>query len=115
MHINMEKVEEKVETTSAVDVLSTIATPPSVGDMVEGPVVAIDKGAVYVDMAPFGTGIIYGREFINSRDVIKKVNIGDNVSAKVVDIDGLKSYIELSLKEARQALVWGEEIGRAHV
>lgn len=99
----MEKTKEK-----EVDFLSTIAMPPSVGDMVEGPVVAIDKGAVYVDIVPFGTGIIYGREYINSRDVIKKVNIGDNVSAKVVDVDGLKGYIELSLREARQALIWGE-------
>jgi len=96
------------ENTPHVDVLASIATPPSVGDMVEGPIVAIDKGAVYVDMAPFGTGIIYGREFINSRDIIKKVNIGDDVTATVVDIDGLKGYVELSLREARQALVWGE-------
>ena len=96
------------ENTPHVDILASIATPPSVGDMVEGPIVAIDKGAVYVDMAPFGTGIIYGREFINSRDIIKKVNIGDDVTATVVDIDGLKGYVELSLREARQALVWGE-------
>lgn len=103
----MTKKEAVVEDKS-VDLLSKIATPPSQGDMIEGEVVAIDKGAVYVDMSPFGTGIIYGREFINSRDVIKKVSIGDTVSATVVDIDGLKGYMELSLKEARQALVWGE-------
>ena len=96
------------QNTQALEVLNSIATPPSVGDMIEGPVVAIEKNAVYVDMAPFGTGIIYGREFINSRDVIKRVNIGDDVTATVVDIDGLKGYVELSLKEARQALVWSE-------
>ena len=90
------------------EILNSIATPPSVGDMVEGPVIAIEKNAVYVDMAPFGTGIIYGREFINSRDVIKRIGIGDEVSAKIIDTDGLKGYVELSLKEARQALVWGE-------
>ncbi|MCI5108722.1 MAG: S1 RNA-binding domain-containing protein [Candidatus Pacebacteria bacterium] len=102
----MEKVKE--EKSPEIDFLASIATPPSEGDMVEGPVIAIDKGAVYVDIAPFGTGIIYGREYINSRDVIKRVNIGDNVSAKIVDTDGLKGYIELSLREARQALIWSE-------
>lgn len=98
------------ETTVAPeqDLLAHVATPPSVGDMVEGPVITIDKGAVYVDMAPFGTGIIYGREYINSRDVIKRINVGDTVSATIVDIDGLKGYVELSLKEARQALIWSE-------
>ena len=106
----METVQEKDEkpSVSEIDLLSSIATPPSVGDIIEGPVVAIDKGAVYVDIAPFGTGIIYGREYINSRDVIKKVNVGDSVSATVVDIDGMKNYVELSLKEARQAIVWSE-------
>jgi small subunit ribosomal protein S1 len=82
--------------------------PPSSGDMVEGPVVGIDKTAVYVSLAPFGTGIIYGREFNNARDIIKKVLIGDIISAKVVDVETDSGYIELSLKEARQALIWAE-------
>lgn len=103
-----EKESQVIENSAVIDLLSSIATPPSPGDMIDGTVVAIDQGAVFVDMHPFGTGIIYGREFINSRDVIKKINIGDTVSATVVDIDGLKGYIELSLKEARQAIVWSE-------
>ncbi len=110
-HKHMEATEKEsqvIENSAVIDLLSSIATPPSPGDMIDGTVVAIDQGAVFVDMHPFGTGIIYGREFINSRDVIKKINIGDTVSATVIDIDGLKGYIELSLKEARQALVWSE-------
>ena len=79
-----------------------------VGDLVEGPIIAVVKGAVYVDLAPYGTGIIYGREYIAARDVIKKINIGDNVGAKVVDTDNPDGYIELSLKEAKQALIWSE-------
>lgn len=84
------------------------ATPPSVGDLVEGPVIGIDKSAIYIDLAPYGTGIIYGREFIAARDIIKKIGIGDNVGAKVVDTNNENGYIELSLKEAKQALIWGE-------
>jgi len=58
---------------------------------------------------PFGTGIIYGREFLQASDVLRKVNIGDNIAAKVIDRDTNKEgYIELSLKEARQALLWSE-------
>jgi small subunit ribosomal protein S1 len=83
--------------------------PPSVGDLVEGPVIAIERSAVYIDLRPYGTGIIYGREFIGARDIIKKVNIGDSIAAKVVDVDtNPEGYIELSLKEARQALIWSE-------
>src|SRR4051794_2266652 len=52
--------------------LEKIPTPPNVDDMVEGPVISIDKGAVYIDLPPFGTGIIYGKEFQNARDIIKR-------------------------------------------
>jgi small subunit ribosomal protein S1 len=82
--------------------------PPVVGDMVEGPVIAIDKAAIYIDLPPFGTGIIYGREYLNARDIIRRVNIGDNIAAKVVDTENKDGYLELSLKEARQALIWSE-------
>lgn len=100
-------IEEKKLSRSA-EILAGIPTPPKAGDVVEGSVIAIEKGAVYVDLPPYGTGIIFGREFINSRDIIKRIHVGDAVSAKVVEVDGYKGYIELSLKEARQALIWSE-------
>ena len=83
-------------------------TPPVVGTLVEGPVLAVDKSRVYIDLFPFGTGIIYGREFLNAKDILRKVNLGDNISAKVVEEENVDGYIELSLKEARQALLWSE-------
>jgi small subunit ribosomal protein S1 len=61
-----------------------------------------------VTVSTFGTGIIYGREFMAARDIIKKINIGDLVKAKIVDINNTDGYIELSLKEAKQALIWSE-------
>ena len=83
-------------------------TPPEIDALVEGPVLSVAKSCVYIDLGPVGTGIIYGREFINARDVIKKLNIGDLITAKVVDINNPEGYIELSLKEARQAIIWTE-------
>ena len=88
--------------------IATMKNPPITGDLVEGPVIAVEKSSVYVDLAPFGTGIIYGREFIIARDVIKKINVGDVIAAKVVDNSHKEGYYELSLKEARQALIWSE-------
>ena len=78
------------------------------GTIVEGSVINIDKSSLYVDLPPFGTGIIYGREFINVRDVIRKINVGDAISAKIIESENENGYIELSLKEARQAIVWEE-------
>jgi len=86
----------------------SIPTPPKAGDLVEGTIIALARGRVYVDLPPFGTGLIYGREYLNAADVLRKVNGGDAITAKVVDPAGRDGYIELSLKEARQAAIWGE-------
>lgn len=88
--------------------MNTASMPPSKDDIVEGTVISIDKSAIYVDLEPWGTGIIFGREFINARDLVKKINIGDNVAGKVVGTENSEGYIEISLKEAKQALIWTE-------
>lgn len=77
-------------------------------DLVEGTVVALEKAALYVDLGSRGTGIIYGIEFMNARDVIKRINIGDTIKAKIVMRENENGYVELSLKEARQALIWND-------
>jgi small subunit ribosomal protein S1 len=81
---------------------------PEADALVEGPVILIEKSSVYVDLSPFGTGIIYGREFINAKDIIKKISLGDIIKAKVVERENENGYTELSLKEAKQALTWSE-------
>ncbi len=88
--------------------VDSIATPPQAGDTVEGTIIELVRGRLYVDLPPFGTGIIYGREYLNAADVLRKSNPGDIITAKVVDPSGIEGYIELSLKEARQAAIWGE-------
>lgn len=88
--------------------LSESPIHPKVGDLVEGTVSAIGRARVYVDLPPFGTGLIYGREYMNARDVLRKVSVGDTIAAKVVESENKEGYVELSLKEARQALIWSE-------
>jgi len=82
--------------------------PPKAGDIVEGVVTAVGRARVYIDLPPFGTGLIYGREYMNARDILRKVSVGDTIGAKVVEPCNEDGYIELSLKEARQALIWSD-------
>lgn len=110
----------RTKTTDEIEETSTpVETPvekeegaqegrPRVDSLVEGPVIAVDKAAIYIDLPPYGTGVIYGREYIAARDLIKKTNIGDIIKAKVVESENTDGYVELSLKEAKQALIWGE-------
>lgn len=82
--------------------------PPAKESIVEGTVISIGKNAVYVNLSPWGTGVIFGREYINARDLIKKINIGDSITGKVIGSDNEDGYIEISLKEAKQAIIWSE-------
>lgn len=91
-------------------VLTASRERPQPDEIVEGEVIGIDKSSVYIDMSPYGTGIIFGKEFINARDIIKNIRPGDEISAKVIESENEDGYIELSLKEARQAIVWSEAI-----
>ncbi len=79
-----------------------------VDDLVEGTVVALEGICIYIDIPGYGVGTIYGREFMNSKDIIKNLNIGDTIKGKVIEMENAEGYIELSLKEARQALIWKE-------
>lgn len=96
------------EANQMFSVITASPLPPKVGDSVEGPVVNIDHGRVYIDIHPFGTAVIYGREYLSARDVLKNVHIGDVISAKVIETENAEGYIEVSLREARQALIWNE-------
>jgi len=95
-------------TDTKVTLLDKTTDKPLIEALVEGPVISITKNAVYVNLGPSSTGIIYGREFMVARDIIKKVAVGDSIKAKVVDIENEDGYVELSLKEAKQALIWSE-------
>ncbi|MES2953672.1 MAG: S1 RNA-binding domain-containing protein [Patescibacteria group bacterium] len=90
------------------DLVKNSPTPPAAGKLIEGTVIGTGKLALYIDLGVFGTGIIFGREYLNARDIIKKMNAGESITAKVVEGENEDGYIELSLKEARQAVVWKE-------
>jgi small subunit ribosomal protein S1 len=100
--------EAQLQSSLMAAVMKASATPPETEQIVEGRVIGKDKMSVYVDLPPYGTGIIFGKEYLNARDVLKKTAIGDTITAKVVDKNNAEGYVELSLKEARQALIWTE-------
>ena len=80
--------------------------PYKVGEIVEGVVVGIGRSAVYLDLGPQGTGIIFGREFLDEKGALKDVKPGDTITVKIVELENDQGYIELSLKEAGRELAW---------
>lgn len=70
--------------------------------------ILLEKGAraAFFDITNFGTGVIYGAELTNSKDMLKNLNIGDTISAKIDSLDGYMGYVELSLSEAGRQKAW---------
>ncbi len=80
--------------------------PLNIGSTVEGKVVARDRSSLYIDLGIHGTGIIYGREFYNVKDIVKNLETGDKVFAKIVEMENDEGYKELSLRDATKEIGW---------
>lgn len=79
---------------------------PKEGAVVDAVLIKKISREAYFDLGRFGTGIVYGVEFINAKDAVRNMNLGDKVSAKIINVDGEKGFIELSLAEAGKQKVW---------
>ena len=81
---------------------------PRLGDLIEGKVLGKKGSRLFLDLGPYGTGIIYGREYFNARDLIKPLKLSDPVLSKVVELENEDGYVELSLREAGEDKMWQE-------
>ncbi|MDD5568946.1 MAG: S1 RNA-binding domain-containing protein [Candidatus Pacebacteria bacterium] len=76
------------------------------GDIIDGRVLAIENLAIFLDIGPRKTGIIYGSEYQNAKNVLKNIKLGDIISVKVLEPENEDGYVELSLREAEKELAW---------
>lgn len=88
------------------DIPDNLLKPLKIGDIVEGKIIGVGRSAVYLDLGPFGAGIIYGEEFYKGKDALKELKIGDNLSAKIIDLDNEEGFTELSISQAEEELAW---------
>lgn len=76
------------------------------GDVTEVILLRKDPRAAYFDLGKFGTGIVFGAELGNAREMLKKLETGNKVPAKIIDLDGEDGYVEISLAEAGKQRLW---------
>lgn len=81
---------------------------PKIGEAVSGAVIAKEPRRLFINLGPLGTGVVYGVEYIKSRDKIKALNPGDQLNVKIVSIENEDGYIEISLKEADLDETWNQ-------
>ena len=80
--------------------------PAQIGRIIEGKIIAKEKSAVFLDLGPVGTGIIYGKEFQQARETLKGLKKNDVLMAKITSLENEEGYIELSLNQASSELTW---------
>jgi len=79
---------------------------PREGGVTEATLLKKLSREAYFDLGRFGTGIVYGAEALNAREILRKLQPGDKLPAKIISLDGENGYIELSLAEAGRQKLW---------
>lgn len=82
--------------------------PPKAGDVVKGKIVQRGKSSLFLDLGNFKMGIIYGREFLQAKDLLKNLKIGDELFAKITELENDDGYVELSAQKANEDLAWSQ-------
>jgi len=103
------KTEEKNDPISLMDSLFAQDTVefPQVGDIVEGKAIHVSSNEIYVDLAPFGTGVVYGKEIKDGMGA-GKIKVGDKINATLINLENEDGYIELSIREASYEKAWDD-------
>ncbi len=79
---------------------------PIPGKLIEGTVVTVSKSRIMIDIGGVITGIITGKEVKDSLDTIKNIQVGDIISASVLEAENEDGYAVLSLRKASQEKSW---------
>jgi small subunit ribosomal protein S1 len=85
---------------------SPVIFKPEPGTMVEGKVITIYKNRILVDLGGVSTGIIAGKEAIDSSETLKDLQPGDEITALVLEPENDEGLVVLSLRKASQHKTW---------
>lgn len=76
------------------------------GDLVEAKLLQKDRGSAYFNLGKYGTGVVYGFELASARGILKSLEPGAALNAKVINAENEDGYVELSLFGAQKQKNW---------
>ena len=79
---------------------------PSIGSFVEAFILEKEKRALFIDLSPYGTGIIQGANYLDTKSYIKKLEIGAKVLVKILDWNNEEGLIEMALQNLEKEKAW---------
>ncbi|MBI2888800.1 MAG: S1 RNA-binding domain-containing protein [Candidatus Liptonbacteria bacterium] len=104
-----ESANNKPAQSTLLDALKNTIPPsewPKEGSVAEVKLLRKTDRKVFFDMGKFGTGIVWGAELLNAREMVKDLKAGDACLAKIKAIESDEGFIELSLAEAGRERLW---------
>ncbi len=78
------------------------------GDIVTGKILEIGKNTIFIDLGPMGTGVLLGREIKENRELVKSLEISQEISAMVLESENENGFVELSLQAAHREQSWDD-------
>ncbi len=81
---------------------------PEVNSSLPGIVLEKKNKALYVDLSPFGAGVVRGPNYLEAKEYIKNLQLGDQVTVKVLDWNNEEGLVELALKNIEQEKNWDQ-------
>lgn len=85
---------------------TNLIPPLTEGELVEGRIIGFGRSALYIDLSPRGTAVVYGREFYDVKNALKGLGIGDTISGEIVNAENEEGYPEMSIKRAFRQRIW---------
>ncbi|PIR25850.1 MAG: 30S ribosomal protein S1 [Candidatus Brennerbacteria bacterium CG11_big_fil_rev_8_21_14_0_20_43_10] len=81
-------------------------TIPAIGEILTGNVIRKESRRVFVDLDTIGTGVVLGKEYFSALNKIRALNIGNEVTVKIVEIMNDEGFWELSMNQADREAGW---------
>jgi len=79
---------------------------PLTGSLVEGIVLEKKERSLFIDLSPYGTGIVQGVEYSEARNYIKILSLNDKVLVRILDWNNEEGLIDLSLENLERKKSW---------
>lgn len=95
-------MDNVISLTSTVDAKKY----PQKNGVIEGKVLDQKNRVLYLDLGIYGIGVVRGYEFLQARESIKDLKIGEVISGKILSLANEEGLMELSLREVNRERTW---------
>ena len=99
-------MNESTKTQSKTSDISFKIKKIEEGSIIKGRIIKKKSQEVFVDLSPYGTGRLYGIFYLRSKDLINKLNEGDEVYAKIVGLDDGYGNFEIEIQNYQNINNW---------